>query len=363
MDSFLLAAQLLLAAVFAFAGAAKLFDLPGSRRALVEFGVPERAAPVAGLLLPLAELAIAVALVLHPTARWAGLAAFILLLAFIGGIANAMRRGRAPDCNCFGQVHSAPAGSSTLARNGVLAVLAAIVAWQGPAPAIDTWVADRTGAELLAIGLALVVLAAAAWALRRWSQQRARRRAIAAAISTPDPGPEGLPVGTPAPSFALPDVRGGTQTLESLRARGRPVMIEFMDLSCAPCRELLPAVARWQTSLAERVTIAIITGGSVDERSEWDRYGVANVLLDNSGELYAAYRAQGTPKAFGIWQDGSIAAAPAGGMHMPEVLMRILLRGGPPAPEGTRAGAATSVADGNGTAALPVVVRVEPGRA
>jgi peroxiredoxin/uncharacterized membrane protein YphA (DoxX/SURF4 family) len=363
MDSLLLAAQLLLAAVFAFAGVAKLFDLPGSRRALVEFGVPERAAPVAGLLLPLAELAIAVGLVLHPTARWAGLAAFILLLAFIGGIANAMRRGRAPDCNCFGQVHSAPAGRSTLARNGVLAVLAAIVAWQGPAPAIDTWVADRTGAELLAIGVALLVLAAAAWALRRWSDERARRRAVAATISAPDAGPEGLPVGTPAPSFALPDVRGGTQTLESLRARGRPVMIEFMDLACTPCRELLPFVERWQAALAERVTIAIITTGSVDDRSEWDRYGVANVLLDNSGELYEAYRAQGTPKAFGIWQDGSIAAAPAGGMHMPEVLMRILLRGRPPAPEGTRASAPTSVADGNGTPALPVVVRVEPGRA
>src|SRR3954454_7535376 len=84
MDSFLLAAQLVLAAVFALAGVTKLLDLNGSRRALVEFGVPERAAPVAGLLLPLTELAVAVALVLHPTARWAGLAAFILLGAFIG---------------------------------------------------------------------------------------------------------------------------------------------------------------------------------------------------------------------------------------------------------------------------------------
>src|SRR4051794_19604972 len=344
MDSFLLAAQLVLAAVFALAGVTKLLDLNGSRRALVEFGVPERAAPVAGLLLPLTELAIAVALVLHPTARWAGLAAFILLAAFIGGVANAMRRGRAPGCNCFGQVHSAPAGRSTLAPDGGLAPLAAIVAWQGPAPAIDTWVADRTGAELLAIGLALVVLAAAAWALRRWSHKRARRRAIAAAVSTPDSGPGGLPVGTPAPGFALPDIQGGTQTLESLRGLGRPVMIEFMDLSCAPCRELLPFVARWQTALAERVTIAIVTSGSVDERSEWDNYGVANVLLDNSGELYVAYRAQGTPEAFGIWQDGSIAAAPAGGMHMPEVLIRILLRGAPPAVEDARASAPMSVA-------------------
>src|SRR3954453_727619 len=160
MDSFLLAAQLVLAAVFALAGVTKLLDVNGSRRALVEFGVPERAAPVAGLLLPLTELAIAVALVLHPTARWAGLAAFLLLAAFIGGIANAMRRGRAPDCNCFGQVHSAPAGRSALARNAVLAVLAAFVVVGGPPPAVDAWVP-------VAIGLAVTAVAVAAWALRR----------------------------------------------------------------------------------------------------------------------------------------------------------------------------------------------------
>ena len=35
-------------------------------------------------------------------------------------IAIAMARGKAPDCHCFGQLHSAPAGWKTLARNGVL---------------------------------------------------------------------------------------------------------------------------------------------------------------------------------------------------------------------------------------------------
>ena len=85
MDSLALVVQVLLAAVFATAGVGKLLDLPGSRRALADFGVPERAAPIAALLLPLAELATAVALVLHPSARWGAVGALVLLLAFIAG--------------------------------------------------------------------------------------------------------------------------------------------------------------------------------------------------------------------------------------------------------------------------------------
>jgi uncharacterized membrane protein YphA (DoxX/SURF4 family) len=58
MDSFLLVARLLLALVFAVAGVAKLADREGSRRAIVDFGVPSALAAPLGLL-SLAELAVA----------------------------------------------------------------------------------------------------------------------------------------------------------------------------------------------------------------------------------------------------------------------------------------------------------------
>src|SRR6187551_335363 len=62
MDGILLIARLLLAGVFAVAGAAKLTDLAGTRRALAGFGIPDRLGGSLALALPLAELAIAVAL-------------------------------------------------------------------------------------------------------------------------------------------------------------------------------------------------------------------------------------------------------------------------------------------------------------
>ena len=132
VDTLALALSLLLAGVFAVAGVAKLRDAEGSRQALEDFGVPARFSRVGGVLLPLIEIAVAIALMVPATARWAALAAAALLAAFMVAIANAMRQGRAPDCHCFGQLHSEPAGRSTLVRNAVLLAMAGIVAAFGP---------------------------------------------------------------------------------------------------------------------------------------------------------------------------------------------------------------------------------------
>src|SRR5579859_7374253 len=153
-------ARILLAAVFITAGVGKLLDLEGSRQAMRDFGVPGQLAKSAGVLLPIAELATALALVFRPSAQWGAVAALVLLVAFLGGIANALRHGVAPDCHCFGQLHSEPAGRSTLIRNGVLGAIAALVVIAGSGPAFDTWVNAHPTAELVAVllGLAAAVL-------------------------------------------------------------------------------------------------------------------------------------------------------------------------------------------------------------
>src|ERR1044072_50194 len=114
MDTVEVAVRIVLALVFATAGVGKLRDLEGSRRAMQDFGVSEGLAPTVGLLLPLAELVTAILLIFEPTAQVGAILAALLLLAFIGGIPNALRHGTQPDCHCFGQIHSAPAGRGTL---------------------------------------------------------------------------------------------------------------------------------------------------------------------------------------------------------------------------------------------------------
>ncbi len=56
MAVLLLLARLLLSGVFAAAGATKLADLTGSRRAMRGFGLPSPLAAPAGIALPVAEL-------------------------------------------------------------------------------------------------------------------------------------------------------------------------------------------------------------------------------------------------------------------------------------------------------------------
>jgi hypothetical protein len=64
--------------------------------------VPRLLAAPLGVLVPLAELAVAVALLPAATARWAAVGALVLLTVFTMGVVNALLRGREPDCHCFG---------------------------------------------------------------------------------------------------------------------------------------------------------------------------------------------------------------------------------------------------------------------
>jgi len=60
------------------------------------------------------------------------------------------------------------------------------------------------------------------------------------------------------------------------------------------------------------------------------------VAVDAPEAVFNAYRLQATPSAIAIDRSGRIASAPAGGLHMPEVVMRIAVRGEldeAPAPE------------------------------
>src|SRR4051794_39641151 len=120
MDVLVLVARLLLAVTFAVAGIAKLADPKGSRQSMIDFGVPALLARPLGWFLPVAELACAVALIPVVSAWWGAVGVLAMLLLFVAGIAISMARGRAPDCHCFGQLHSSPVGWTTLTRNAAL---------------------------------------------------------------------------------------------------------------------------------------------------------------------------------------------------------------------------------------------------
>ena len=311
----------MLAAVFAAAGAAKLADPEGSRRAASDFGVPQRLSRAVALGLPLAELATAAALLPATSAPWGALAALGLLLAFCVGIAANMAKGRAPDCHCFGQLHSEPAGVRTLLRNVALGACAAFAFGAGlveSGPSAVAWVARLTTAEALgAAALATALLLggtglAVALVTRRELRRHSGGAAVAAAeVTVPE---HGLPVGTPAPRFMLPDVDGVDVTLEGLLALQRPVVLVFSDPSCNVCDGVMPNVARWQSEHAARMTLAVVSSGDVEAvREKAERFGLDLVLQDPDKKTFKAFEGVGMPSGVAISAAGAVLTPVAAG--------------------------------------------------
>jgi thiol-disulfide isomerase/thioredoxin len=334
----LLIARLVLAGVFALAGVAKLSDLQGSRRAISDFGVPPAIAAPLGLLLPVAELAVAATLLPASTAWWGALGALGLLSVFVVGISINLARGRRPDCHCFGQLHSAPAGWNTLARNGVLAAVAGFVLWAGYEGGAGlsalSWVGALSTAQLLGLlgGVLVLALFAGQWwflvhLLRQNGRLLVRLEAVEGSLATdgrilaPSQNgthvhqeAEGLPVGSAAPEFSLSGLHGETLTLEALRSSDKPVMALFTDPGCGPCNALLPEVGRWQEEHARKLTLALVSRGEVEQnKTKAQEHGLSNVLLQKDWEVSESYQVRGTPSAVLISPDAKIASPVAGG--------------------------------------------------
>jgi hypothetical protein len=99
-------------------------------------------------VLPAFVLILAPALIAAKRTWYASCAALGLLVIFILATGFAMWRGRKSDCNCFGQLHSAPLGLSTVIRHASLAAFALTLVTAGPihsGPELWTWLGSLPG--------------------------------------------------------------------------------------------------------------------------------------------------------------------------------------------------------------------------
>lgn len=329
MEGFILVGRIALAAVMAVAGIAKLADLSGSRRAMLGFGVPEVLAPALGLILPIAEIIVAILLLFATSAWWAALSALGLLTVFMAGISINLARGHQPECHCFGQLHSEPIGWPTLVRNGALALLAVWLLWQGPEQLAASRVNLLEGASPLtwiALVVAVVALAVAAfegWFLLNLLHQNGRlllrvealeanANVAAPALPTGANAP-GLAAASLAPAFEIPDLRGQLVPLRSLLAAQKPLILLFLDPHCGPCNTLLPEIAAWQHDHVATINIIPITRANADA-TRLTEAGVRNVLLQTEFEVAQSFGVKSTPSAVVVRADGRISGSVTAGV-------------------------------------------------
>ncbi|MGC9947731.1 MAG: MauE/DoxX family redox-associated membrane protein [Bryobacteraceae bacterium] len=316
--------RLILSATFAVAGITKVTDPKGTRQSILDFGAPASLARPVAWLLPLAELACAMALLPSATAVWGAGGTLALLLVFIAAIGNSLARGRRPACHCFGQLRSKPIGFATIARNVALSAMAGVVILQAremPSPSYIGWVAGLGRFEAAVLGFSLAIAALAAlwiWSLVHLLRQNGRLllrlEAVEAELGLrPAPPEPGLPIDTPAPPFRLAALDGSMVTLDALRQASETLLLIFTEPGCAGCDALMPDVAHWQQAYADRLSIALISRGALEpNRAKAAAHGLRNFLLQVGDEISHAYRAEGTPTAVLI-KNGRISSPVASG--------------------------------------------------
>jgi len=183
----ILLVRCVLAAVFLVAGIAKFADPQGAEKALKDFGLPLLLVNPLRIGLPLVETLVGISLLLSFLTFWGAIGALLLLLAFTIMIGMLLARGKHPRCHCFGTLHSAPIGGTTLARNGLLLLGALLILSQGPTrlaesslldlvPALHTAITALWGAGLPTSLLSMLVVQCLALGGLSWIVSRLIRQ-------------------------------------------------------------------------------------------------------------------------------------------------------------------------------------------
>jgi hypothetical protein len=284
MNTALLVARLLLAGVIAVAGTAKLADRKGSRQAMIDFGLPSSLAGPLGLLLPVAELAVAADPTATASARSTPPRPVGKPLSATGcsppwppcwsGRGGAATQARAP---------SAGSEPSRLSNSWFSSVdWSSSVSWRASGGSCSTF-SGRTGA--------------CSCASRRWrtASARATRRHL---TGTPpranrqrdfrsgplpncgkahpgggagrQPVPAARKIGEPAPEVELPALDGATIRLSDFR--GEETLVLFWNPGCGFCQRLLPDLKQWEESRPEEAPeLLVISAGT--RRRQSRRWG------------------------------------------------------------------------------------------
>lgn len=326
MEILLLLIRLLLAGVFGIAGLAKALDRKGSEKALRDFGVPEILVPAFAIVLPLAEIGIAVGLLFISTSWYSAIGSAALLTVFTVAMLYQIAKGRNPDCHCFGQVTSTPISNVTVVRNIVLILVSAFLISQGAAEQGTALVSGRDDAFPVVIGLVLIaILFACFHTLVRilGRQDDIVRRIEVMELVAREGGEverdeaghphEGLPIGAHIADFEAKDLNGGKITLDGLLADGVPLLFLYVSPNCTPCAQLIPDIPEWERRLAGKARLVFISSREKKENAAKFGEFAGAIILQNGREVSDVLKAKWTPTAVLVSADGRVLSHPAAG--------------------------------------------------
>ena len=160
----------------------------------------------------------------------------------------------------------------------------------------------KLGAQALAVGLVVLLLALLVWKLAHGSGSKASP-------------------GKPAPDFTLSRIdRPGTLQLASLR--GKVVVLNFWASWCYPCKQEAPALAAAAKRWSGRVVVlgVDVNDFAGDARRFARKYGLRYPLVhDNHNVTSPKYGLTGLPETFFIDRSGTVVQHVPGEVKASEI--------------------------------------------
>lgn len=113
-------------------------------------------------------------------------------------------------------------------------------------------------------------------------------------------------IGKPAPTFALPDITGGTLDLAAYK--GRPIILNFYASWCAPCRLEHPQLLQ----LGKDTRFVVLGVSYRDDPTKTAAYldelgdPFAQSAIDRQGNVGVQFGLAGVPETYVIGADGTV---------------------------------------------------------
>jgi len=161
---------------------------------------------------------------------------------------------------------------------------------------------------LMLMAIIILLMIAIAGLFLRMNQLQGQ---VLAALSSGPVGtaPEdlGLPAGTAAPDFTLPDLAGKPVALKDFA--GKPVLLAFSSTTCPACQKTYPHLKAFSAARRDIQVVMISRGTAEDNQRMVTAQGFSFPVLVWDDAVAQQYKASGTPFFVVVDEQGVITAS------------------------------------------------------
>lgn len=313
LDAPLLLPPLVAALLLVVSGIAKVRHPEETRSAFGELQMPRAlTSSPAPVLLPWAEIVLAVAIIVTPPpfALVVAVLALVLFVVYLAVVVRALGFDHPVTCSCFGRLGLGEVTRRTALRNVLLVVVAALGVVSATADAsVASRLLDASAQTWVWLGLLALTVAVVVVTFGGTKGVTSSADGTGEVAGEQD-GDEDDYDRQPIPFATLVEESGHETTMHELTAGGA-VLLVFVSPTCGSCRPVIDQVEAWDEGLGP-VRLRAVVFTALEDVVAAEPTLAGRVLQDPSAITSRIFRV-GTPGAVLLGADGMLAGGPVEG--------------------------------------------------